>query len=128
LNLVLFGLFAVLALILAAVGLYGVVAYAAGQRTQEFGIRIALGARSADVSRLVLGQGLKLAVAGVAIGLAAALGLTRLLTKLLFEVQPADPLTIIAVSILLAVVATIACWIPAYRATRVAPLEALRIE
>jgi putative ABC transport system permease protein len=128
LNLVLFGLFSVLALVLAAVGLYGVVAYAAGQRTQEFGIRMAMGAQSADVLRLVLGQGLKLALAGVAIGTAAALGLTRLLTKLLFEIEPADPLTIVAVSILLAVVATIACWIPAHRATRIAPIESLRAD
>ncbi len=128
LNLVLFGLFSLLALVLAAVGLYGVVAYAAGQRTQEFGIRMALGAESTDVLRLVLGQGLKLALAGVVIGTAAALGLTRLLTKLLFEIEPADPLTIVAVSILLAFVATIACWIPARRATRIAPLESLRAD
>jgi putative ABC transport system permease protein len=128
LNLVLFGLFSLLALVLAAVGLYGVVAYAAGQRTQEFGIRMAMGAESADVLRLVLGQGLKLALAGVVIGTAAALALTRLLTTLLFEVQPADPLTIVAVSILLALVATVACWIPAYRATRIAPLESLRAD
>jgi putative ABC transport system permease protein len=128
LNLVLFGLFSWLALALAALGLYGVAAYAAGQRTREFGIRVALGARSADVRRLVLRQGLKLAAAGVVIGTAAALGLTRLLTKLLFGIEPADPLTIIAMAMLLACVATLACWVPAHRATRVAPTEALRIE
>jgi putative ABC transport system permease protein len=122
-NLVLFGLFAFIAMVLAAVGLYGVVAYSAGQRTREFGIRMALGARPGDVLRLVLGQGLKLAFAGVAIGTAAALVLTRLLTRLLFGVEPTDPLTIIAVALLLAFVATIACWLPARRATRIAPTE-----
>jgi putative ABC transport system permease protein len=128
LNLVLFGFFALLALVLAAVGLYGVVAYAASRRTREFGIRMALGARSGDVLRLVLRQGLKLTAAGVIIGIAAALGLTRLLTKLLFGVDPADPLTIVSVTVLLACVATLACWLPARRATRIAPTEALRIE
>jgi putative ABC transport system permease protein len=128
LNLVLFGLFALLALVLAAVGLYGVVAYAAGRRTREFGIRMALGARSGDVLRLVLGEGLKLTAAGVAVGIAAAFGLTRLLTKLLFGVEPTDPLTIIGVAVLLGCVATMACWLPARRATRIPPTEALRIE
>ena len=128
LNLLLFGLFAGLALLLAAVGLYGVVAYAAGQRTQEFGIRMALGARSVDVLRLVLGQGLKLAAIGLVIGTAAALALTRLIGKLLFGVTPTDPLTITAVAALLACVALAACWFPARKATRVAPVEALRTE
>lgn len=128
LNLTLFGLFALLALVLAAVGLYGVVAYAAGQRTREFGIRMALGARAADVLWLVLGQGLKLALLGVAIGTAAAIGLTRLLTKLLFGIQPTDPATMIAVAVLLTCVAILACWLPARRATRIAPTEALRVE
>jgi putative ABC transport system permease protein len=128
LNLVLFGLFSTLALVLAAIGLYGVVAYAAGQRTREFGIRMALGARRANVLWLVLGQGLKLALIGVAIGLASATALTRLLTKLLFGVDPTDPLTITAVAILLAVVATLACWLPARRATRIQPIEALRLD
>jgi predicted permease len=128
LILLLFGLFSLLATVLAAIGLYGVVAHAAGQRTQEFGIRMALGARSADVLLLVLGQGLKLAAVGVVIGTVAALGLTRLLTKFLFGVEPTDPLTMIAVAMLLACVAMIACWLPARRATRIAPTEALRIE
>jgi putative ABC transport system permease protein len=128
LNLVLFGFFALLALVLAAVGLYGVVAYAAARRTREFGIRMALGARSGDVLRLVLGEGLKLTAAGVAIGMGAALALTRLLTKLLFGVEPTDPLTIAGVAVLLACVATLACWLPAHRATRIHPTEALRIE
>jgi len=128
LNLVLFGLFSTLALVLAAVGLYGVVAYAAGQRTREFGIRMALGARSNSLLWLVLGQGLKLAVAGVAIGLAAALALSRLLEKLLFGVAPTDPATMIAVAMLLVFVAALACWLPARRATRIPPIEALRLE
>ena len=128
LNLILFGLFALLALLLAAVGLYGVVAYAAGQRTQEFGIRMALGARSGDVMRLVLGQGLKLAAIGVVIGIAAALALTRLIANLLFGVPAADPVTLIAVAMVLATVALLACWLPARRATRIPPVEALRSE
>ncbi len=128
LNLVLFGLFSLLALVLAAVGLYGVVAYAAGQRTREFGIRMALGARAANVLWLVLGQGLKLALIGVGIGIGVSIGLTRLLTNLLFGVGPTDPLTMIAVAMLLACVATLACWLPARRATRIAPTEALRTE
>ena len=128
LNLVLLGLFSSLALVLAALGLYGVVAYAAGQRTREFGIRMALGAREADVLWLVLGQGLKLALLGVTLGTVAALALTRLLTKLLFGVQPTDPGTMVAVAILLSCVATLACWLPAWRATRITPVEALRID
>ena len=128
LNLVLFGFFAILALVLAAVGLYGVVAYAAARRTREFGIRMALGARTGDVLRLVLGEGLKLTAAGVLIGTIAALALTRLLTKLLFGIEPTDPLTIVAVALLLGCVATLACWLPAHRATRIHPTEALRIE
>jgi putative ABC transport system permease protein len=128
LNLALFALFSTLALVLAAIGLYGVVAYAAGQRTREFGIRMALGARSGDVLWLVLGQGLKLALIGAAIGLVAAIGLGRLLTKLLFGVEPTDPVTMIAVAVLLGCVAMIACWLPARRATRIAPTEALRSE
>ena len=128
LNLMLFGLFSGLALVLASVGLYGVVAYAAAQRTQEFGIRMALGARPGDVVRLVLGQGLRLALAGVAIGTAASLALARLLTKLLYGVDPTDPLTMISVAVLLAAVALAACWLPARRVTRIAPTEALRIE
>ena len=128
LNLVLFGFFALLALILASVGLYGVVAYAAARRTREFGIRMALGARPGDVLRLVLGEGLKLTAAGVIIGIVAALALTRLLTKLLFGVDPTDPLTLAAVAVVLAAVATLACWLPAHRATRIHPTEALRTE
>jgi putative ABC transport system permease protein len=128
LNLLLFGLFAGLALLLAALGLYGVVAYAAEQRTHEFGIRVALGAQPGDVLRLVLGEGLKLVLAGVAIGAIATLSLARLMTGLLFGVEPTDPLTLAAVALLLAVVAVAACWLPAQRATRVEPVIALRSE
>jgi predicted permease len=128
LNLILFGLFAGLALLLAAVGLYGVVAYAASQRTREFGIRIALGARPSDVLRLVLAQGARLAVAGVIVGIGAAMGLARLLTGLLFGVSPADPATIATVSAVMLLVALAACWLPAHRATQLAPTEALRSE
>jgi putative ABC transport system permease protein len=128
LNLVLFVVFAGLALLLAAIGLYGVAAYAAGQRTQEFGIRMALGAQRGDVLRLVLGQGIKLALIGIAIGIAAALGLARLMTGLLFGVEPADPATLTAVAVLLSIVMLLACWLPAYRATRIVPIDALRSE
>lgn len=128
LNLLLFGLFAGLALMLAAVGLYGVAAYAAGQRTQEFGIRMALGAQRGDVLRLVLTQGVGLALMGIAIGIAGALALARLMKGLLFGVEPADPATLAAVAILLSLVMLMACWLPAYRATRIAPVDALRRE
>lgn len=128
LNLVLFGLFAGLALVLASVGLYGVVAYSASQRTQEFGIRMALGALPGDVLKLVLRQGLRLALAGVLIGIAAALAVTRLLASLLFGVAPSDPFTMAGVALLLTLVALGACWLPAYRATRIAPTVALRWE
>ncbi len=128
LNLLLFGLFAALALLLAAVGLYGVVAYAAGQRTQEFGIRMALGAQPRDVLRLVLGEGLKLALTGVAIGIVAALSLARLMAGLLFGIEPHDPVTLAGVAVLLSLVALAACWLPAHRATRIAPVEALHSE
>jgi putative ABC transport system permease protein len=128
LNLFLFELFAGLALLLAGVGLYGVVAYSAGQRSHEFGIRIALGAQGGDVLRLVMGQGLKLAVMGTAIGTVAALYVTRLMSGLLFGVQPTDGPTFFGVAALLVLVALLACWVPAYRATRIAPLDALRIE
>jgi putative ABC transport system permease protein len=128
LNLVLLGLFATLALLLSAVGLYGVVAFAVRQRTQEFGIRMALGASSGNVVLLVLQQGLGLAVIGVAIGIPAAIAGSRLLTSLLFGVRPTDPAVFVSVAILVTAVALAACWIPAWRATQVAPTEALRAE
>jgi putative ABC transport system permease protein len=124
----LLGIFAALALLLAAVGIYGVMAYLVTQRTHEIGIRMALGAERENVLRLVLGQGIKLIALGVAIGSAGALGLTRLISKLLYGISPNDPSTFVAVAILLICVAVAACWLPARRAAQVDPMVALRYE
>jgi putative ABC transport system permease protein len=126
-NLLLVGVFALVALILVAVGLYGVTSYAVAQRTRELGIRLALGAQPGDVLRAVLGQGARLAAAGLAIGIVVSLALTRVMATLLFGVGARDPMTFVGVGGLLALVSVVACYIPARRAMRVDPVVALRI-
>jgi putative ABC transport system permease protein len=127
-NMLLLVLFAVLALILAAVGIYGLMAYSVSQRTHEIGVRLAIGAQRRDVLRLVLRDGAKLTLLGIAIGIIAALALTRLMASLLFEGRPTDPTTFAAFAILLAIAAFAACYIPARRASRVDPMVALRYD
>jgi ABC-type antimicrobial peptide transport system permease subunit len=120
--------FAVLALIIAAVGLYGVMAYSVAQRTQEIGVRMALGAQSRDVVNLVIGQAMRLTLIGTGIGFAAAFALTRGMASQLFGVSTSDPPTYAIVGVILAASSVLAAWVPAYRATRVDPMRALRCE
>jgi predicted permease len=127
-NMKLLSLFAGLALLLAALGIYGMLAYSVRQRQQEIGIRMALGARGGDVLRMVVFHGMELASAGIVVGVLGAMGLSRLLTSQLYGVKPNDPWTLAAVSAALAIIALVACWIPAHRATRVDPIIALRYE
>lgn len=119
-------LFSMLALILAAIGIYGVMSYAVNQRTQEIGVRLALGARGEDILRLIIGQGMRLALLGAALGVLLSLGATRLMSQLLFDVEPLDPITFTLVPVVLLLVAFLACYLPARRASKVDPVTALR--
>jgi putative ABC transport system permease protein len=124
----LLGSFGALGLLLAIVGVYGVISYSVVQRTHEIGVRVALGAQREDILRMVLREGMVLAVTGVVLGIAGALALTRFLCSMLFEIRPNDPATFAGVAILLALAALAACYIPARRAMKVSPMEALRYE
>jgi len=127
-NVILIGFFGITALLLATAGVFGVMAYSVSRRTREFGVRIALGATSGNVLRMVLGQGMRTIVIGVAIGIAGSFALTKTVSSLLFGVTATDPITFVGVTLLLIAVALLACYIPARRATKVDPMEALRSE
>jgi ABC-type antimicrobial peptide transport system permease subunit len=127
-NMTLLSIFAGIALLLAVIGIYGLMAYTVQQRTQEIGIRMALGAQPGDVLRMVLRHGLLLCLVGIAVGISGAFAVIRLMKSLIFGVSPTDPVTFVSVAVLLAGVAFIACWIPARRASRVDPMVALRHE
>jgi ABC-type antimicrobial peptide transport system permease subunit len=127
-DLLLLASFAVLALILAGVGLYGLISFLAAQRTREIGIRMALGGSRIDVLKMIIGQGMTLALAGIAIGLVASLALTRLMESLLFHISKTDPVTFAGITFLLSVVPLVACYIPARRATKLDPMMTLRYE